>query len=474
MEFFFVLLFSGLAVASVVYIAHFVYYYQWLQTQFRQARQQRKEVIDFLNHFSRSLATVADVDQAIQLVAHYLCDVLQAESLAIYTLDIDPADMRKKLRGSAVSGMFPAFDRMSDIVLSKEKYRLEHLRHEYVEIGEGIIGRTARDERSYLLADVAESGSGEQLPDRVETLMAAPMFVEKQLIGVICVINCKEESRRFNQDDLQMLENLSFQAAVSCNLVTIYSERNKQARILQELQLGREIQQSLLPKELPQWGEYSFSAFSRAALEVGGDYYDVVNVDEDRIMIVIADAAGKGVPACMLMSMCRSFVRSLVEHYTDLGKFLEHLNRRLHSDTDLAHFLTMALIVIDKKTHVCEYGSAGHVKLLLRLPSGQIRAVKPEGPALGLLPNEIGLNFETLSFCFPPGASLLLITDGITEALNSQEEEFGIERLQQVWERNQNASLSELTEIVLSEVQKFAGNVPQADDQTLFVVHRMH
>jgi len=146
-----------------------------------------------------------------------------------------------------------------------------------------------------------------------------------------------------------MLETLSYQAALASNLVTVYSERSKQERILQEMQFGREIQQSLLPAQVPEWGEYAFNAFGRPALEVAGDYYDFVEVDENRLMIVVADATGKGVPACMLMAMCRSFVRSLVERYAGLEQFLKELNLRLFRGTDAANFLTMGLVVIDKK-----------------------------------------------------------------------------------------------------------------------------
>jgi len=471
MDFVLTLLFLAVAFGVFALVGRAAYQYRSLEAQVRQSRQQRQEVIDFLNHFSRHLARVTEIDDAMQLVAHYLADVLQAGSVAIFTVEVDPADKREKLRGSAVAGMFPPFHTAPDIVLAKAKYLLEFMRNEHIEFGEGILGRVAADKKSVLIRSAAEYPKQEDLPRRVETLMAVPMHVENRFVGVTCAVNCREEGRCFDEDDLSMLDNLSYQAALASNLVTIYSERSKQERILKELQLGREIQESLLPSKAPEWGDYEFADFSRAALEVGGDYYDFVVVDENRLMIVIADATGKGVPACMLMAMCRSFVRSLVEQYAGLERFLEDLNRRLFRDTDLAHFLTMAVVVIDKETHVCEYGSAGHTPLLLRLPDGRTRCINPEGPALGLLPPDMDVSFDTLSFSFHPGISLFVFTDGFTEALNPEGEEFGMERLEQLW-REKELSPQDTASLVLKEVAHFSDDAPQFDDQTMLIIAR--
>ena len=466
------LILLGGGMAAFLLVLRLAYQYASMRRQLIQARQERVLVSDFLNHFSRSLAKVAEVDHAMQLVANYLSELLHTESLAVYTVEVDPADKTETLRGAAVAGPFPSFQqRTADIVLSKAKYRLEHFRHEHLAVGQGVLGRVAEVQKSLLITTAAEFPLSHELPAEVETLMTVPMHVEGRFVGLICAVNCREEARRFTEDDLQMLESMSHQAALASNLVRIYSERSKQERILQELAFGREIQRSLLPKGLPVWGDYVFAAFSQPALEVAGDYYDFVTIDEDRLMIVVADAAGKGVPACMLMAMCRSLVQSLVEQYAGVERFLEECNPRLFRGTDPAHFLTMGVVVIDKKTHVCEYGSAGHTALLMKTPNGVTRAVHPDGPALGLLPGEIHVDFDILSFCFHPGTQLLLFTDGITEALNEEGEEFGLERLQQLWEQADLAP-EELQDRIVAEVRAFRGSAPQFDDETMIVIAR--
>lgn len=467
--FYTILCFGG--VLGLFFLAnHVLGKFRDLQAQLRRARKQRQDVIDFLNHFSRSLATVAEIDHAMQLVAHYLNDVLRTESLGIYTVAETEDASPRQLRGAGVAGMFPVFQGpASAIVLTREKYRLEHLRHEFVGFGRGILGRVAESQRSCLIEDVSQSPDAGDIPHGVATLMAVPMQVEGQLVGVICAVNSKDEGHFFDEDDLHLLETLSYQAALASNLVRVYSQRSRQERISQELQLGREIQQSLLPPRVPEWGDYRFAAYTRPALEVGGDFYDFVEIDEDRLMTVVADAAGKGVPACMLMAMCQSFVRSLVEQYAGLEQFLEKLNTRLFRGTDPAHFLTMAVTVLDRRTHVCEYGNAGHTALLLKQPDGTTLRINPEGPALGLLPAEFGVGFETLSFCFHPGTSLVLFTDGITEALSDDGEEFGLERLHQlVAETDQHPG--QVADVVVDSVREFVGDTAQFDDQTMLII----
>jgi len=463
-------LWSSLCAIGMAGLVWFIVRFHALSRELVRARQQRQDVIDFQTHFSRSLAAVDEIDSAMQLMARYLADVIGAESLAVFTVEKHPDTGEPRLRGEAVAGLFPAFHPTVDIVFTKAKYRLEHLRHEYFEFGDTVIGRVAEANRGVLIESAAEV-SGHALPREVETLLAVPMHVGARLVGVVCAVNRKGKGPAFGPHDLEMLENLSSQAALGCNLVTIYGERSEQERILQELEFGREIQQSLLPDSVPTWGDFRFASYSRPALEVGGDYYDFVEIDDDRLLVVVADAAGKGVPACMLMAMCRSFARSSAEQFNGLQQFLVDLNRRLFRDTDPAHFLTMGAVVVDRATGICEYGNAGHTVLLLRLPDGRLRRIRPHGSALGMLPPELADDFDTLSFRVRPGTSALLYTDGVVEATNEEDEEFGIDRLATLW-AGASGGPEDMAELVLNKVKEFAGEDPHADDLTLTVISR--
>ncbi len=441
-----------------------------LKNRLRNSVRQRKEVMDFLSLFTTSLSTAGDSERAMELVAHYLGDVLDAESLCVFQLVEDKTG--RKLQACAVAGMFPPLRRTANMLQAKTSPAPNDLlRREKIPVGDGVIGRVAELQRSLLIEDASLLPEDEKLPRDVRSLMAVPMFVENRLTGVVAAVNCKQPGRNFGPADLQTLENLSYQAAMASHFVNIYGERSRQQRITQELDLARQIQASLLPEDLPSLGDYRLHAFSRSALEVGGDFYDFIEMDEYRTIILVADASGKGVPASMLMAMCQSFAKAEAERFTMMEKFLASLNRHLCRDSDRSHFVTLAVLLIDRQNHVCEYARAGHTELLVRFEAGNTRIIKPSGPALGLLPDEFNPRFDTLSFAFPPGTSLMLFSDGITEALNEAGEEFGLERLYKIWREN-DLPPEQMGALVLDAVKDFIGEAPQADDQTLLLVAR--
>jgi len=434
-----------------------------------EAEQNYREVIGFLNQFARNLATVKEAHHALELVAQYVRELLKAESVGIFLASRDAQTGERYLQGAASAGSFPPLHPVPTIVQAKARYLREYFLQERLPFGRGIAGRVADTQRSILIED-ARSLPDLQLPPDVRTCIAAPMLIENRLYGVICAVN-RTIDASYTVEDLRLLENLACQAALASNLVTTYEERSQQERLHQELEFARELQQAVLPAEAPAWGDCKIRATARSAREVGGDFYDFVRIDDDRLMIVVGDATGKGIPACMLMAMCQSFVRACVQQYRDLPSFLRMLNRFLFQDTDRAHFVTMGVVVIDRRDYVCDYGRAGHTPLLVRIPEGATRTIHPRGAAVGLLPEKANPRFDTISFSFRPGMSLLLFTDGITEALNEKGEEYGLERLERVWAVH-SAKPETVPDILLQETRVFAGAVPQADDQTVVVVSR--
>jgi sigma-B regulation protein RsbU (phosphoserine phosphatase) len=440
-----------------------------LERQLASVRRQRREVMDFLSLFTTSLSTVADMERAMELVAHYACDLLEAESLCIFCVAAE--DGRRELKAGAAAGLFPPLSQAPAQLMARRTHWQEHLRHLRIPFGEGPVGRVAQTQQPLCITDAANLPEADRLPREIRTLLAVPMFVENRLTGVVVAVNCKQPGRLFGASDLRTLETISYQAALASHLVSIYGERFRQERLVQELSLAQQIQTSLLPEVIPAFGPYAIHAATRSALEVGGDFYDFIRIDENRLMILVADASGKGVPACMLMAMCQSFARAGAERFTVLETFLRDLHRHLYRNSDRSHFVTLAAVVIDQASHVCEYARAGHTELLLRLANGTTRVIKPAGGAIGLLPDELNPAFDTLLFAMPPGTGLMLFTDGITDAVNDDGELFGLERLEQLWTQ-QGLSPEQMSSRVLDEVRLFAGSQPQADDQTLLIIER--
>lgn len=443
-----------------------------MREDLKNTQKQWEGVVNFLGVFSRSLSTNQNQNEILQHIAHYVCRIMRSESAAIYRLEEHESTGRPVLRPAAIHGPFPLLEEQDSGTSLPRKLsdRLEELRRHPLALGEGIIGQVAQSESSMIVKRPSQL-TDKAAPFRVNTCLATPISIRDRTVGVLCVANRRFGGDPFDRGDQRVLKQLAFQVGVGIDLLNIYDERGNQERLVQELEFGREIQHSLLPTPKPKWHEYAISAFSEPALEVAGDSYDTVQIDDNRLMIVVADATGKGVPACMLSAMARSFVRSLAESFTGMEEFLVKLNRCIFQDTDTAHFLTMGVLVLDRQTEVCEYACAGHTPLLIRFSDGTRRSIAPDGPALGLLPNELGVEFDTLSFSFSPGTCVMMFSDGFNEALNPEGEEFGVERLENLWQQ-ESSSPEEMKDRMVGAVRDFAGNRAQLDDRTLVIVSR--
>jgi sigma-B regulation protein RsbU (phosphoserine phosphatase) len=330
-----------------------------------------------------------------------------------------------------------------------------------------LIGEVAFAGLSELISSVDEDRGSS-----AGTIMATAMKIDEQIVGVICAVDRRVPTGPFVRDDLFLLESLSGQVALGGTLIEVYERLSEQHRLQQELQLAREIQNSLLPTAAPSSDWFQVHGVNRTASEVSGDFYDFVELSEDFLLVLVADASGKGVPACMIMAMCRSFVRANAIRYRDnLEGLLKALNQSLFSDTDGAKFVTAACCLIDKRDGTVEYARAGHTELLIHQPGGRIEVISPDGPALGLLPDD-EVTFDTFSFSWLPDTSILLFTDGITEALNADEDEFGLTRLTEALHRCDTLVPEETAERILDEVAAFTEEQPQTDDQTMVILSR--
>ncbi len=436
----------------------------------KRAADDRAEMVTFLNRFVNSITTSSNPKKWMGEIAGSIAGALDAGAVRIFMIEGD-----QQLRAIASTGQLPAAENGDEYQFRKGHRLLEDLQRDAIEIGDGLIGEVALSGRSELLERVTEktgTAAGRNGAASVQSLVVVPLILNEQIIGVVCAVNKRTPGTYFSTEDLFVLSSLSNQVTLGMTLIQAYGELGEKHRIQQELLLAQEIQKSLLPHTTPAVRQFSIHAINRAAREVSGDYYDFVEIDDDLILVVIADASGKGIPACMLMAMCRSFVHANARRYkNDLGGLLKALNGNLFDDTDGSKFITMALCLIDKRDNTVEYLRAGHTELLMRMPDGEVQVIQPDGPALGVLPVDHDIEFDSFYFSWLPEMSLLLFTDGITEALDDNDEEYGLDRLINVW-KAANHDPEATTGHVLKSVQDFTKSQPQTDDQTLVVLSR--
>ena len=436
-----------------------------LKMNLMDALHKKAEVGNFLTLFSKNLQSVDEISNSMKMTARYVADLIGAKALCIFIIDNDDF-----LRPEGMSGAFPPLHKTPDRVLTKPRFLLEALRKEKIKVGEGIIGEVAASRKCILIEDAFQHKLLADSPVLIETLMAVPMVNEGQVIGVICAVNNRHGGGPFSPEQLSAFRFMADQVVLAHNLVQLYSKLSEQQRISQELSFARQLQSSMLPDAAPKWGNFEIQAFSKPAKEVSGDFYDFVEIDEDRLLVVVADACGKGIPACMLMAMTRSFIRAGIDRFTTLHDLMKDLNKDLFRDSGNERFVTVSCCLLDKKELTVEFARAGHTELLISRKKHPVRTIFPDGAALGLLPPEIAGDFDLISFAFLNNMSMLLFSDGITEALNKEGEEFGLNALVDVLDKNGSLPPQDLLKTILHEVNEFAHDVEQADDQTLVVI----
>jgi len=243
-------------------------------------------------------------------------------------------------------------------------------------------------------------------------------------------------------------------------------ERERMAR---EYEIAREIQERILPKAFPQGSAFECAGTYRSAKEIGGDYYDFIQVDDRYLNILVADVSGKSLPGMLVMLMTRDIVKRVVLTTTEPAEILTAVNRELHPDIKQGMFVTMFFARLDVTTGALTYASAGHNPLIvIKGADGSLEQIKTKGFPLGLMPDSaFSKRIETGSLTLATGDWLVLYTDGINEAQNADGDEFGMERFTHILKENYRLCSKDLIDRVISGHEKFVGTAPQFDDITL-------
>jgi sigma-B regulation protein RsbU (phosphoserine phosphatase) len=242
-----------------------------------------------------------------------------------------------------------------------------------------------------------------------------------------------------------------------------------------ELAIGRKMQRSMLPQKMPQIPGWYFAAHYDTAWQVGGDFYDFITLDEQgngphQICMVIADVTGKGVPAALYMAVARTLIRAETGKGQSPAQVLHRVNELILSDNRSPLFLSVLLVMLDLYTGELTYASAGHnPPLCFRRESGEVEELPVHGYLLGAF---AGVSFREGHARLDPGDSLILYTDGVSEARNVEGSFFGIDRLKTAVAAAGDCLVEQLVQALVTAVSEFTGSMPQADDMTIVAVQR--
>jgi serine phosphatase RsbU (regulator of sigma subunit)/anti-sigma regulatory factor (Ser/Thr protein kinase) len=298
--------------------------------------------------------------------------------------------------------------------------------------------------------------------------IAVPLVSQGELIGLLN-LGPRLSEQEYSADDHALLSNLATQAAPALRVAQLVRQQKEEARqrerIEQELRIARLIQQTLLPKVLPELPGWQVSAYYQPAREVGGDFYDFVELPDNQMGIIVADVTDKGVPAALVMATTRSMLRSAAEQLVTPCQVLRKANDLLCDDIPENMFVTCIYAVLNTRSGNIRYANAGHDLPYIRHASG-VSELYATGMPLGLMPD---MDYEEKEATIKPGETILFHSDGLAEAHNQQREMFGFPRLKEKMAAHHGGP--ELINYLVGELNSFTGEAwEQEDDVTLVVV----
>jgi len=330
--------------------------------------------------------------------------------------------------------------------------------------GEPIITSDAQtDERFNIRQSVMYLG--------LRSILCVPLNLKERLIGVIYVDN-RLQAGIFSQADLKLLSAIASSAAVAIENARLYQLAVEKGRLEQELSMARRVQVSLLPRQMPQIPGWEFIARWKPARQVGGDYYDFIETENKQLGLVIADVTDKGMPAALFMAFTRSIIRANLDHTPSPDAGITRANRLICQESDNSLFVTMFYGQLNLQTGELTYVNAGHNPPIHVAPSQSIPTawLTRTGIPLGV---EEDSTYTQESVQLKPGEFIVLYTDGVTEAMDANDNLFGEDRLKGVLLENRDRPAPEIVAALEQAIDQFTGPIAPHDDITIVIARRL-
>ncbi len=407
-----------------------------------------------LREFSRELLRQMDLQHILESIVNRVSSTMHVENLAIVICD-DREGCRSVGKNIATEDM--TFVRgpggLVDLLEQDKK-----------PVQVGLVGRRTE-------APVLHEADRQKI-ERSGIILSIPMFLQDRLIGLINV-GPKMSGKLYSQEDIDLLETVASQAAIAIENARLHQSEIEREKIQEELTLARNIQKGLLPTVLPEIEGLEISGVSLPASTVGGDYFDFIELDDKRVLVVVADVSGKGMSAALYMSKIQGMVQLAAHLYPSPKEMLVNVNRRIYEGIERKSFITMILALFDMEAREVTICRAGHNKALLST-NGSLEYLEAKGIGLGL---ESGPLFEeTLQEVhrkLEPGGVFFFYTDGLTETMNLDQVQLGEDAVRDVLLRRRHLPANQIQQSVMTVAEEFRGRAQQHDDLTLVVVKVM-
>lgn len=406
--------------------------------------------------------------QIIENLGYELSATFRLDSLAVLVRDrlkdaIGAGSARLYIRDDSVEGGF------KEITVTEEE------RHQFPVITVDRAGETflLNHHQGFMIHDA---------PPEIMTVLhhrqsdegglVIPMIVKDELFGML-FFALPPHRDHYSKKQILFAATLASQAALALENALLYEALREQERMKRELEIARDVQQKLLPNRMPDVQGFIIEGFCIPAFEVGGDYFDFFRLDDEHLGVVVADVSGKGTSASFYMAELKGMMMHLTATYPSPKSVLMELNRKLYETLDRKLFITMTYGVLNHHSGELVFSRAGHNSLLKISSTNSAGFLTPAGMGLGMDAGSIfNKILEEKRLVLQPGDTLVFYTDGIVEAMNDRQEEFGEERLLQTLRSYGNTAGMAVEKIVMEELRQFLKNGQPHDDITMVTIRR--
>lgn len=438
-----------------------------LRARFEELQTEETRVFDFLHGIGAAFSEGVRSSELHRLIVESAMRIVNASHGALYIAD----KAGTSLTPSHLSEGCPAFFEVPAELLAQTKGSPRLL--------QGLLGiQPVLPDSRGPLADCWRANEVRVIPDFDSgnniscPAIFGPLVYRNKILGVLALAG--HGNRPIEDKDLAVFRTIAEQSAFALYNEAVYNEAGQKKLIDRDLEIARDIQRVLLPSADPVFPGYDISGLSLAAGHLSGDYFDFIPLGGDRLAVAIADVSGKGVPASLIMAMCRGVLRREALDATMPGDVLRRVNSLLYPDIKEDMFISMAYAILDGPDGKFTLARAGHdAPLLFRAATREVEKLSPKGMALGIDSGEVFNRVcADLSLVLGPGDCILLYTDGATEALNADGVEYGVDRLAKALEAAAAQGAAAVLRHVADDVRAFTGRESKQDDFTLIAISK--
>jgi len=407
--------------------------------------QQSVETLSILNDLTLAMTKTTDPEKAVEKLVDRSMRAVNAEHATVKLLRAEKTDSLQTQVDVAVSSA------------------------EHMSLGNDglLLGWMLLNNKPLILNDPQndERFRGASWDASVRSVMCLPLTSRSELTGILTLYN-KRSDAGFTEDDQQLLSIIGAQSAQILGNAKLVKDVN---RMEEQLNLAEQIQSTLFPTRPPRLEGYDIAGRSIPAQSVGGDYYDWIPIDDNRLAVCLGDVSGKGLPASLIMANAQATLRGQTLVEASVSERIGRSNKLLYNSTDDERFVTLWYCVLDSASHELTYASAGHEHPFLVSADGSLRRLEIGGLALGVF-EEFTYGDEIVPMA--PGDVLVVYSDGVPDATTEADVQFGDDALAPLIVENRDKSAGAIVETILAAVNAHAGDAPQFDDLTVVVVKR--